>query len=407
MPRASDIPASSAKMQSKLSAWTPLNHPLTNSRLFEERRWLLKKWVSRTLSFAPQLSPSSSSSTSSCTRQFRGWSESQRRVVLSDILSKCSKEQLEFVGSCVSRQLPLQAADFTCVLPRTVCLYVFSFLDPRSLCRCAQVSWRWRSLAEMDQVWMPKCVRLGWFLTFWPSQFEGGAWKRQYVQKVKDILLAPNNQHTEVAASSKREVSDVPLPGKQEVSDVPQRSDEQDARRRFGGRSKKEKVPPWRDADRCPKDTRRFNYLDNLDTINPAIGPITAASTKGRDNIFETKTQQSNDMRRKMLSDTNYKLRKVKSLMLLTSNCEQDSPPQPRWASPSPSVPVTMETAEKLLRLSQWNAGKRPGPARTPIPSMSVEALKASQRSNRSLPSAPLFEFQPWTWSGTLQQHAK
>nr|XP_061843381.1 F-box only protein 16-like isoform X1 [Nerophis lumbriciformis] len=403
MPRASDISASGARMQSKLSAWTPLNHPLSNSRLFEERCWLLTKWVSWTLTFRTASSPSSSSSTSPCARQFRGWSESQRRAVLHDILSKCSKEQLEFVGCCVSRQLPLQAADFTCMLPRTICLYVFSFLDPRSLCRCAQVSWRWRSLAEMDQVWMPKCVRLGWFLTFWPSQFEGGAWKRKYVQKVKDMLI---NQHTEVAASSRQEVSDVPLPSKQEVSDVPQRSDEQDARRRFGSRSKKEKVPPWRDADRCPKDTRRFNYLDNLDTIGPANGPITAAPTKSRANIFQTKTQQSDDMTRKMLSDTNYKLRKVKSLMLLTSNGEQDRPPQPRWASPSPSVPVTKETAEKLLRLSQWNAGRRPGPARTPIPSMSVEALKASQRSNRSLPSAPLFEFQPRTWSGTLQQHA-
>ncbi|XP_061891033.1 F-box only protein 16 [Entelurus aequoreus] len=391
MPRASDISASGARMQSRLSAWTPLNHPLSNSRLFEERRWLLTKW-------------------------FRGWSESQRRAVLHDILGKCSKEQLEFVGCCVSRQLPLQAADFTCMLPRTICLYVFSFLDPRSLCRCAQVSWRWRSLAEMDQVWMPKCVRLGWFLTFWPSQFEGGAWKRKYVQKVKDMLPAPTNQHAEVAASSRREVSDVPQPSKQEVSDVPQpskqevsgvpqRSDEQDARKRFGSRLKKEKVPPWRDADRCPKDTRRFNYLDNLDTIGPANGPITAAPTKSGANIFQTKTQQSDDMTRKM-SDTNYKLRKVKSLMLLTSNCEQDRPPQTRWASPSPSVPVTMETAEKLLRLSQWNAGRRPGPARTPIPSMSVEALKASQRSNRSLPSAPLFEFQPRTWSGTLKQHA-
>ena len=32
------------------------------------------------------------------------------------------------------------AEDFTRALPRVLSLYVFSFLDPRSLSRCAQVS---------------------------------------------------------------------------------------------------------------------------------------------------------------------------------------------------------------------------------------------------------------------------
>lgn len=26
-------------------------------------------------------------------------------------------------------------------------------------------------------------------------------------------------------------------------------------------------LPPWRDSDRHPKDTIRFNYLDNLDPV--------------------------------------------------------------------------------------------------------------------------------------------
>ena len=30
-------------------------------------------------------------------------------------------------------------------------------------------------------------------------------------------------------------------------------------------------LPPWRDPDRCPKDTVRFNYLDNLDPIEQAL----------------------------------------------------------------------------------------------------------------------------------------
>ncbi|MED6258455.1 hypothetical protein ATANTOWER_007703 [Ataeniobius toweri] len=106
--------ASCAKMQTRRSAWTPLNHPLINSKLFDERRHLLAKWFDR-------------------------WSTNQRKAVLQDFVLNCSVEQLRFLSLSVSRVLPLQAADFTCLLPRALCLYLFSFLDPRSLCRCAQV----------------------------------------------------------------------------------------------------------------------------------------------------------------------------------------------------------------------------------------------------------------------------
>lgn len=75
----------------------------------------------------------------SCLYQFDRWSDSQRKAVLQDLVLSCSVEQLRFLSLSVSRQLPLQAADFTCLLPRAVSLYLFSFLDPRSLCRCAQV----------------------------------------------------------------------------------------------------------------------------------------------------------------------------------------------------------------------------------------------------------------------------
>ena len=32
-----------------------------------------------------------------------------------------------------------------------------------------------------DDVWMPKCVRLGWFLPYTPADNEYGAWKHHYV----------------------------------------------------------------------------------------------------------------------------------------------------------------------------------------------------------------------------------
>lgn len=74
-----------------------------------------------------------------CLRQMDGWSGGQRKAVLQDLVLSCSVEQPSFLSSSVSRRLPLQAADFSCLLPRAICLYVFSFLDPRSLCRCARV----------------------------------------------------------------------------------------------------------------------------------------------------------------------------------------------------------------------------------------------------------------------------
>lgn len=71
--------------------------------------------------------------------QFDRWSDGQRKAVLQDLVLSSSVEQLTFLSVSVSGLLPLQAADFTCLLPRALSLYIFSFLDPRSLCRCAQV----------------------------------------------------------------------------------------------------------------------------------------------------------------------------------------------------------------------------------------------------------------------------
>lgn len=60
---------------------------------------------------------------------------------------------------------------------------------------------------------------------------------------------------------------------------------------------------------------------------------------------------------------------------------------RPEWASRSSDYPVTKETAKSLLHQTQWNAGIRPGPVSLAVPQLSVEALRASQRSHRSTPS--------------------
>uniref|UniRef100_A0A3B5AB48 F-box protein 16 n=1 Tax=Stegastes partitus TaxID=144197 RepID=A0A3B5AB48_9TELE len=311
----------------------------------------------------------------SCVPQFDRWSDSQRKAVLQDFVLSCSVDQLRFLSLSVSRRLPLQAADFTCLLPRALCLYIFSFLDPRSLSRCAQVSWHWRSIVELDQLWMPKCLRLGWFISFSPTRFEQGIWKRHYIQTVQELRLS--------SLQVKHPESTTQRPGSSS---------------RLGLRKEKQ-LPPWRDSDRHPRDTLRFNYLDNLDPSDQEL--------------------RADDGERKTLSEANYKLRKAKSLMFLSSNCRPHhipSPPpphhhqtqtRPQWASQTPDHPLTKQTTSDLLCLVQWNAGMRPRPVRPPVPQLSVEALRASQRSHRSVPSTPLFEFQPWTVSAAHQHERK
>ncbi|KAM4784494.1 F-box only protein 16 isoform 3-T4 [Cyanocitta cristata] len=102
-----------SKLQFKLSTWTPLNHQLMNDKVFEERRALLGKW-------------------------FDKWTDGQRRRILVDLLERCSLSQQKFCAKQLQARVPTEAVDFTTRLPRVLSLYIFSFLDPRSLCRCAQ-----------------------------------------------------------------------------------------------------------------------------------------------------------------------------------------------------------------------------------------------------------------------------
>lgn len=71
--------------------------------------------------------------------QFDKWTDSQRRRILTGLLERCSLSQQKFCCRKLQEKLPAEALDFTTKLPRVLSLYIFSFLDPRSLCRCAQV----------------------------------------------------------------------------------------------------------------------------------------------------------------------------------------------------------------------------------------------------------------------------
>ncbi|XP_035824549.1 epithelial cell-transforming sequence 2 oncogene-like [Aplysia californica] len=144
------------KMKTQKSAWTPMVNKTSNEQLFKERRDLVSHW-------------------------FDLWSDSQRKRFLDVIFQQCTRSQYRFVQKYFNDKVPMQHLDMTVVLPRFLSLYIFSFLEPKSLCRAAQVSWHWKFLTEQEAVWMPKCVRLGWFLPYTPADNEYGAWKRHYV----------------------------------------------------------------------------------------------------------------------------------------------------------------------------------------------------------------------------------
>ena len=126
--------------------------------------------------------------------QFSMWTDAQRKKFLTFILKRCTKSQLRFVNEgWFKKQLPILHLDFTTVLPQFISTYIFSFLDPRSLCRAAQVSWHWKFVCEQDVIWMSKCLWYGWYLPYTPSSREFGCWKHHYIMCTSSLdMEAPS-----------------------------------------------------------------------------------------------------------------------------------------------------------------------------------------------------------------------
>ena len=70
--------------------------------------------------------------------QFDKWTDTQRRRILTVLLECCSLSQQMFCCRKLQEKIPAEALDFTTKLPEVLSLYIFSFLDPRSLCHCSQ-----------------------------------------------------------------------------------------------------------------------------------------------------------------------------------------------------------------------------------------------------------------------------
>ncbi|CAG2211613.1 FBXO16 [Mytilus edulis] len=119
--------------------------------------------------------------------KYEKWTDEQRKRIIEDLVHVSKIKQLQHAQTLVNDKVPMKQEDFTRVLPKVLSVYLFSFLDPRSLCRASRVCWHWKFLTESDQLWMPKCLRLGWYLPFTPSPYETGVWKRNYIENIKSL----------------------------------------------------------------------------------------------------------------------------------------------------------------------------------------------------------------------------
>lgn len=100
---------------------------------------------------------------------FSSSSHPRRELILQGILTMCCFSQLSLLTEQLGQLIRIDP--FT-ALPREVSLRILAYLDATSLCRAAQVSKQWKSLADDDVLWRgiceqhigQKCLKCGWGL---------------------------------------------------------------------------------------------------------------------------------------------------------------------------------------------------------------------------------------------------
>ncbi|KAL3417424.1 sulfur controller-2 [Phlyctema vagabunda] len=106
-----------------------------------------------------------------------------RNLMLQGILSQCCFPQLSYLSASVRDLIKI---DFVAALPSEISFKILCYLDTTSLCKAAQVSQKWRILADDDVVWHKmceqhidrKCIKCGWGLPLLERK-RLRDWKRQ------------------------------------------------------------------------------------------------------------------------------------------------------------------------------------------------------------------------------------
>jgi F-box/WD-40 domain protein MET30 len=100
---------------------------------------------------------------------FSSSSHPRRALILQGLLTMCCFSQLSLLTEQLAHLIRI---DPFSVLPREISLKVLGYLDATSLCRAAQVTKKWKSLADDDILWRgiceqhigQKCHKCGWGL---------------------------------------------------------------------------------------------------------------------------------------------------------------------------------------------------------------------------------------------------
>ena len=87
---------------------------------------------------------------------FAGSPSSLRPLLISSILAECA---LPLLSHAALELRPLLRHDVLSSLPTELALRILCFLDARSLCHAAQVSKKWRVMADDDILWHRMCVQ--------------------------------------------------------------------------------------------------------------------------------------------------------------------------------------------------------------------------------------------------------
>ncbi|KAF9821571.1 hypothetical protein IEO21_00417 [Rhodonia placenta] len=134
----------------------------------------------------------------------------RRALILQGLLTMCCFSQLSLLSDQLSYLIRL---DPFVVLPREVSLKILGYLDATSLCRAAQVSRQWKSLADDDILWRgiceqhigQKCLKCGWGLPILE--------KRRVVRMPSASTSPsppPTSQDEQVAGKKRESATDVP-----------------------------------------------------------------------------------------------------------------------------------------------------------------------------------------------------
>lgn len=103
-----------------------------------------------------QLSPANQQAITHVWSLFSAAPSKHRVLILKGLLQTACFPQLSIVSREISEQLKI---DFITALPVEISQKILCYLDTVSLCKAAQVSQRWRQLADDDQVWAHMCVQ--------------------------------------------------------------------------------------------------------------------------------------------------------------------------------------------------------------------------------------------------------